>query len=100
MHSEELTSIKLMSSMSTIPYDVMDNLKKHASNRKFYPQLRKGRTDKHIIRAFFSKKYIVFESKQDSLHQAGVANSAQTKVNQVTSEALINIQCTDEIHEQ
>ena len=57
-------------SLSTMPYVVLDNLKKHASNGKKLPTT--GKETVKQIWAFFSKKYNVFESKQVSLHQAGV----------------------------
>ena len=62
MHSEELTLIKLMSGMSTMPYVALDNLKKHASNGKELPTTKKETVKQ--IRAFFSKKYDVFESNR------------------------------------
>jgi hypothetical protein len=44
------------------------------------------------IRTFFSKKYDIFDAQQNSLHQAGVANSVQfQELQQATTEALISV---------
>jgi hypothetical protein len=44
------------------------------------------------IRTFFSRKYDVFDAQQNSLHQAGVANSVQfQELQQTTTDALISV---------
>jgi hypothetical protein len=44
------------------------------------------------IRTFFSRKYDIFDAQQNSLHQAGVANSVQfQELQQATTDALISV---------
>ena len=44
------------------------------------------------IRAYFNSKYDIFDAEQNSLHQAGVANSVQLQeILQATNDNLINI---------
>jgi hypothetical protein len=44
------------------------------------------------IRTFFSRKYDIFDAQQNSLHQAGVANSVQLQeLQQATTDALISV---------
>jgi hypothetical protein len=44
------------------------------------------------IRTFFSRKYDTFDAQQNSLHQAGVANSVQfQELQQATTDALISV---------
>jgi hypothetical protein len=51
------------------------------------------------IRSFFSRKYDIFDAQQNSLHQAGVANSVQfQELQKATTEALISVR--DRIEQQ
>ena len=70
----------------------------HASNGNNYPQPKMKQSNNFEP---YSPRNIIMcvWIKQDSQQLAGVTSSVQTQVNQVTSEALINIQCKDEIHE-
>ena len=44
------------------------------------------------IRAYFTKKYDIFDASQNSLHQAGVANSVQLQeILQATNDGLISV---------
>jgi hypothetical protein len=52
------------------------------------------------IRTFFSKKYEVYDAQQNSLHNAGVANSVQLQeILQATSDGLTNIRDRQEEQE-
>jgi hypothetical protein len=51
------------------------------------------------IRTFSSRKYDIFDAQQNSLHQAGVANSVQfQELQQATSNALISVR--DQLEQQ
>jgi hypothetical protein len=52
------------------------------------------------IRTFFSMKYDIFDAQQNSLHQAGVANSVQfQELQQATSDVLISVRNRFEQHD-
>jgi hypothetical protein len=50
------------------------------------------RSTEEQIGTFFSKKYVVFDAQQNSLHETGVANSVQLQeLLQATTNELINV---------
>jgi hypothetical protein len=58
-----------------------------------------GRQTIAQIRTFFSRKYDIFDAQQNSLHQAGVANSVQfQELQQATTNALISVR--DQLEQQ
>jgi hypothetical protein len=50
------------------------------------------RSTEEQIRTFFSRKYVVFDAQQNSLQEAGVANSVQLQeLLQATTDEFINV---------